>query len=116
MMDGVTHINAGDLLGLPRDSMVETRLVLHKGQMVPQKLRLSPEITDLMCEIEEANRWAAHAATGDRSALREYVETDPALAGLDRLYLMDVVNALIRMHEDILTQFSQDEDEDDDLY
>ncbi|MBQ8161296.1 MAG: hypothetical protein IJ083_11145 [Clostridia bacterium] len=116
MMDGVTHINAGDLLGLPRDSMVETRLVLHKGQMVPQKLRLSPEITDLMCEIDEANRWAAHAATGDRSALREYVETDPALAGLDRLYLMDVVNALIRMHEDILTQFSQDEDEDDDLY
>ena len=45
---------------------------------------------------------AAKAAEGDREALRECVETDPALGGLDRLYCMDVVQALIRLHEDIL--------------
>ena len=55
-----------------------------------------------MWEIDETNRLAARAAAGDRQALRECVETDPALEGLDRLYCMDVVNALIRLHEDVL--------------
>ena len=44
----------------------------------------------------------AKAAAGDTGALRECVETDPALGGLDRLYCMDVVQALIRLHEDML--------------
>ena len=56
-----------------------------------------------MREIDETNRLAAKAAEGDVSALRECVETDPALGGLDRLYCMDVVNALIKLHEDVLS-------------
>ena len=55
--------------------------------------------------MDNANRLAAKAAFGDREALRECVETDPALDGLDRLYVLDVVEALIRMHEDVLTKF-----------
>ena len=67
---------------------------------------LVPEaLADILGEVDRANRLAAKAAFGDREALREYVETDPALDGLDRLYCLDVVDALIRMHEDVLTRF-----------
>ena len=61
-------------------------------------------LAEILNEVDTANRLAAQAAAGDRGALREYVETDPALAGLDRLYCMDVVDALIRMHADVLTR------------
>ena len=62
-------------------------------------------LADILCEVDRANRLAAEAAFGDREALREYVETDPAMDGLDRLYCLDVVNALIEMHSDVLTHF-----------
>ena len=55
-----------------------------------------------MAEIDENNRLTARAAEGDREALRESIETDPALSGLDRLYCQEVVQALIHMHEDML--------------
>ena len=55
---------------------------------------------------------AAAAALSDRSALREYVEADPALEGLDRLYVQEVVDAMLRMHSDILTQFTSDDEEE----
>ena len=51
-------------------------------------------------------------ALSDRSALREYVEADPALEGLDRLYVQEVVDAMLRMHSDILTQFTSDDEEE----
>ena len=59
-------------------------------------------VAEILREVDGANRLAAKAAEGDASALRECVETDPALGGLDRLYCMDVVNALIRLHADVL--------------
>ena len=54
---------------------------------------MTPALAEIMTEIDGANRLAARAAMGDREALREYVETDPALGGLDRLYCLDVVKA-----------------------
>ena len=98
----VAHRNNGDLPQLPRDSLVETSLKIRKGRTVPQGFRVSAALAEVMTEIDEANRLAAKAAMGDREALREYVETDPALNGLDRLYCMDVVKRLIQMHEDML--------------
>ena len=37
------------------------------------------------------------------------METDPAMSGLDRLYCLEVVQALIRMHEDMLPLWTEQE-------
>ena len=47
-------------------------------------------------------RLLSGVAAGDRGALREAIETDPALDGLDRLYLQDVADKLIELHRDVL--------------
>ena len=65
-------------------------------------IRVPEALAEVLTEVDEANRLAAKAAMGDPGALREYVETDPALGGLDRLYCLDVVKALVRLHEDVL--------------
>jgi len=41
---------------------------------------------------------------GDRSALRECIEIDPALSGLDRLYCQELVDRLIELHDDVITR------------
>ena len=104
-IDAVARKNNGTLPQLPKDAIIETGLSLKEGTDVTASLRVPEALADILCEVDRTNRLAAKAAFGDREALREYVETDPALDGLDRLYCLDVVNALIRMHEDVLTRF-----------
>ena len=101
----VTRKNNGVLPQLPKEAVVETDLVLKDGEDQTPAVRVPEALADILCEVDSANRLAAKAAFGDREALREYVETDPALDGLDRLYCLDVVNALIEMHADVLTRF-----------
>ena len=98
----VTRRNGKTMPQLPADAVIEAPLILKDGLEQPQEIRVPEALADTMSEIDEANRLAAKAAEGDHSALREYVETDPALGGLDRLYCYDVVQALIRLHEDCL--------------
>ena len=98
----VTRRNGKTMPQLPADAVIEAPLILKNGLEQPQEIRVPEALADTMSEIDEANRLAAKAAEGDHSALREYVETDPALGGLDRLYCYDVVQALIRLHEDCL--------------
>ena len=98
----VTRRNGKTMPQLPADAVIEAPLILKNGLEQPQEIRVPEALADVMSEIDEANRLAAKAAEGDHSALREYVETDPALGGLDRLYCYDVVQALIRLHEDCL--------------
>ena len=85
--------------------MIEAPMILKDGTEQPLEIRVPEALADILDEVDSANRLAAKAAEGDRGAVRNYVETDPALAGLDRLYCMDVVDALIRMHEDVLSKF-----------
>ena len=108
-MQGVSRKNAGLIRGLSPEALVEAPLVLRHGEDETPSLSMPGPLLDLMADIDTASRLAAHAALGDVTALRECVETDPALEGLDRLYVMDVVHAMIRMHDDILTQFEEDE-------
>ena len=105
VLEAVTRRNGRTLPDLPPEAVIEADLILKDGEEVPQGLRLPAALAEIMTEIDAANRLAAKAAEGDREALREYVETDPALGGLDRLYCLDVVNALIEMHKDVLTRF-----------
>lgn len=101
----VARKNNGVLPQLPKDAIIETALVLKDGKDETPAIRVPEALADILGEVDNANRLAAKAAFGDRKALRECVETDPALDGLDRLYVLDVVEALIRMHEDVLTKF-----------
>ena len=77
---------------------------MENGEDRSERAELPEALADMMREIDSANRLAARAARGDLEALREYIETDPALGGLDRLYCMDVAMALIRLHEDAFAE------------
>ena len=98
----VTRRNGGEMPQLPREAVIETTLRLQDGEAAERGIRIPDALAETMAEIDDANRLAARAAMGDPGALREYVETDPALGGLDRLYCQDVVEALIRLNEDML--------------
>ncbi len=94
------------LAGLPPEAVIEAELRLKDGTEQRANLRLPEALAEMMAQIDEANRLAAEAAAGDRTALRRYVEEDPALDGLDRLYCMDVVRAMIAMHRDVLPRLN----------
>ena len=98
----VAHENRGNLPQLAAEAIVETALKIAGGKVIPQEITVPEALAEILTEIDGNNRLAARAAEGDREALRESVETDPAMSGLDRLYCLDVVQALIRMHEDVL--------------
>ena len=74
----VTRKNNGVLPQLPKEAVVETALVLKDGEDQTPAVRVPEALSDMRCEVGSANRLAAKAAVGDREALREYVETDPA--------------------------------------
>ena len=80
----VARINHGVLPQLPPEAVIETALCLKDGKDVTPAVRVPEALADILGEVDRANRLAAEAAFGDREALREYVETDPALDGLDR--------------------------------
>ncbi len=92
----VTRRNGGEMIQLPGNAVTETTLYLENGEEVSRGIRVPEALAEIMTEVDSANRLAARAAAGDRGAVREYIETDPALGGLDRLYCQDVAEALIR--------------------
>ncbi len=106
-LPAVVHRNGREMPQLSPEAVVETTLRLEKGQPEARGVRVPPALAEVMAEIDGVNRLAARAAMGDREALREYVETDPALDGLDRLYCMDVTEQLIRMHRDMLPLYAE---------
>ncbi|MBQ8312794.1 MAG: hypothetical protein IJX84_06280 [Clostridia bacterium] len=103
-VDGVTRRNDGELPQLPKYAIIEARLTLQKGQVMPHLTQLPAPLVEICGEIDETNRLAAKAAMGDRSALRECIEIDPALSGLDRLYCQELVDRLIELHDDVITR------------
>ena len=112
-MHAVARRNGRELPQLSPASIIESRLTLRAGQAVPHGFTLPAQLCDLCMDIDETSRLAAQAASGDRSALRECIELDPALEGLDRLYIQDVVDRMIDMHSDVILRFSPDEEEDE---
>ena len=105
VIPAAARINRGEMPQLPPGAVVETEMLLRAGEPVDRGILVPPALADILTDIDETSRLAARAAEGDREALRECVETDPALGGLDRLYCMDVVNALIGLHRDALPRF-----------
>ena len=105
----VTRVNNGELRQLAKSAIIEAELTQRGGRIIPHGTMLPLPLMEICGEIDETNRLAALAATGDRSALRECIEVDPALAGLDRLYVQDVVDKMIGLHSDVLNRFDDEE-------
>lgn len=101
-MPAVTRRNRGVLPQLENHAMIEATLTLKAGEDVSAPRQMPDALAETMNAVDETNCLAARAAAGDRSALREVVEIDPALEGLDRLYVQDVVEKMIEMHGDVL--------------
>lgn len=101
-LPAVVRKNGRELPQLSPDAIIESALTLESGTPVPHGTLLPPALADIMTEIDETSRLAARAATGDRGALRECIEIDPALSGLDRIYCQDLVDKLIEMHNDVI--------------
>lgn len=107
----VAHRNQGDLAQLSPMAVVESDLHLEQGKPVPQRLTMPMPLVQIMSDIDETNRLSAQAARGDWTALREVVEIDPAMEGLDRLYVQEVVRRLVQLNGDVLSRLVDDEDE-----
>ena len=101
-MAAVTRRNRGVLPQLENHAIIEAELTLRAGEDVSTARRVPEALADILRAVDETNRLVARAAAGDPGALREAIETDPALDGLDRLYLQDVADKLIELHRDVL--------------
>lgn len=101
-MAAVTRRNRGVLPQLENHAIIEAELTMRAGEDVSTARRVPEALADTLRAVDETNRLVARAAAGDRGALREAIETDPALDGLDRLYLQDVADKLIELHRDVL--------------
>ena len=80
---------------LPYDALIQakpadTNFILPQGAI------------DITAEVAEGHLLSAKAAMGDRESLREYIETAPALSGLDRLYLHSLIEQMILLNGDVL--------------
>ena len=109
-LPAVTRVNNGELPQLAKSAMIEAELTQRGGAIVPHGTMLPAPLAEICGEIDETNQLAAKAATGDRAALRECIEIDPALAGLDRLYVQDVVDKMIELHSDVISRLNEEEE------
>ena len=109
-LDAAVRVNRkGAVSNLPAAAVIEAPLTLRAGEEQPERITLPGALADLCLDIDEAGRLAARAAAGDRESLRECIELDPALGGLDRLYCLDAAERMIAMHGDILSRWAEDD-------
>ena len=94
---GLIRPNDGAVACVPDGRFVLLPSVVSGPQLSAQPLPPFPmALEELLDRLTEANLlYAQAAAFGDRIALREALEADPALAGVDLLYALDTVDDMV---------------------
>ena len=96
----------GAIAGVAPGRFVEGPAQIDQDGVHGYDAALPVELEDLMGQISLCNVLYAEAgATGSRAALREAMEIDPALAGVDLLYTEGVLSDMMEGQREKLTRF-----------
>lgn len=96
----------GAVAGVAEGRFVEGPAQVGKSGAEGYAAMLPVELEDIMGQISLCNLLYAEAgATGSRNALREAMECDPALAGVDLLYAEGVISDMIEGQRERLKRF-----------
>ena len=96
----------GAVPGVTHGRFVEGPAHVAKDGPVGQPVELPIELEDVMEQLSLVNRlYAEAAATGSRNTLREALEIDPALTGVDLLYAEGVVADMLENQKEKYPRF-----------
>ncbi|MBQ8094643.1 MAG: hypothetical protein IJ242_13880 [Clostridia bacterium] len=96
----------GAVSGVPVGRFVEGPAEISGGQVRGIPAAIPVELEDVCSQISLCNRLYAEAAvSGNRDALREGMEIDPALTGIDLLYAEDVLERMMERQKEALPRF-----------
>ncbi|MBQ4264345.1 MAG: hypothetical protein IJB85_02410 [Clostridia bacterium] len=96
----------GAVEGVAPGRFVECPAVIEHGKVRGIPVELPVELHDLMGQLSLCNvLYAEAAATGSRVALREAMEIDPALTGIDLLYTEGVLSDMMEAQKEKLKRF-----------
>ncbi|MBQ9008669.1 MAG: hypothetical protein IJ088_04980 [Clostridia bacterium] len=96
----------GAIGGVPGGRFVEGPAIIENGRVHGTRVQLPVELEDILAQISLCNRLYAEAAvSGNRDALREGLEIDPALTGIDLLYAEDVLERMMEKQKESLPRF-----------
>ena len=96
----------GAVPGVTHGRFVEGPAHVTKDGPVGQPVELPIELEDVMEQLSLVNRlYAEAAATGSRNTLREALEIDPALTGIDLLYAEGVVADMLENQKEKYPRF-----------
>jgi len=96
----------GAVEGVAPGRFVECPAVIENGEVRGVPVQLPVELHDLMGQLSLVNvLYAEAAATGSRAALREAMEIDPALSGVDLIYTEGVLSDMMEAQKEKLKRF-----------
>jgi len=96
----------GAIEGVAPGRFVEGPAVVSAEGVRGEAVHLPMELEDLMGQLSLCNvLYAEAAAAGSRAALREAMEIDPALSGVDLLYTEGVLSDMMEAQKDKLKRF-----------
>ena len=96
----------GTMEGVAPGRFVECPAVIDGNGVHAEMVELPVELHDLMGQLSLVNvLYAEAAATGSRAALREAMEIDPALSGVDLLYTEGVLSDMMEAQKERLKRF-----------
>jgi len=96
----------GAVEGVAPGRFVECPAVIENGEVRGVPVQLPVELHDLMSQLSLVNvLYAEAAATGSRAALREAMEIDPALSGVDLIYTEGVLSDMMEAQKEKLKRF-----------
>ena len=96
----------GTVEGVAPGRFVECPAVIDGNGVHAEMVELPVELHELMGQLSLVNvLYAEAAATGSRAALREAMEIDPALSGVDLLYTEGVLSDMMEAQKEKLKRF-----------